>query len=680
MSLVGTTLGAWRLTAVLEEAGTGHVYRAEAAAESAGGAARAGGGPRVAAVKVLRAELAAQGGVAERFLSEARAARLLRHEGTPQVYDCGRTPGGAPYVVMELLAGESLAERLARDGRLAPAEVARLVTRIAAVLDAEHARGNFHGDFKPRNVFLLPVGAGAGAARAGSAGAGAGGGVGADVGATRGRDEERVKVLGFGIAKLLDPRRDGAAAYLSPEQCRGARDVDFRSDLYSLAAVAYEALCGRPPFLPTDQQAGGDVLEMHRTCAPVPLVARDASIPEAVDEVVARALAKEPAARFASAADFAEALRAAAAGMRTPGRVQAMGAGLAPGPVTSSSTAALVSSSLTPSPYPSSSVPTDPSTDPSSPAPDLAGAGAGAPDRWVLPPRAGVAKPGAPVGRNAGTLAMVVIAAVVAGSIAAFLAADPTPSEEAPATADGLGGPESWPAATPEPPETVAAVAPTTAVDPRAIAAVPVDPEAHRSVVDAHADQVRRCYDKALRKNPELAGDVVVEVSLLPTGRVAGESTWLVTDEPGDAGLSSCLTKRIAKWRFTAGPDAPAVFRLRFHFAAPEAPAPGGAAPEAAGRAALAAALKSTRKDVMKCVSAADLPRSTVGTDDDIIEDESTVAFTVKLDADGTVTSVKVKPPYGAGKLGACISAAVSKADYPAPGAPTSVNYKFRVE
>ena len=82
----------------------------------------------------------------------------------------------------------------------------------------------------------------------------------------------------------------------------------------------------------------------------------------------------------------------------------------------------------------------------------------------------------------------------------------------------------------------------------------------------------------------------------------------------------------------------------------------------------------------MKCVAVADLPRSAAGSDDDIIEDESNVAVTVKLEADGTVASVKVKPPYGAGKLGACISAAVGKPDYPPPGAPTTVNYKFRVE
>jgi len=281
----GTVLAGWRLVAPLEAAGAGVTWRAESARGEA------------AAVKILRAELRGLPGAEDAFLSDARAARLLRHEGRPAVLELGRAADGSPFVVTELLTGESLAELLARVGRLSEADAVKVIVPLAAALGAEHARGEWHGDLKPRSVMLA---------------------------VDAGRREPRVKVLGFGTGKMMarwaaqraaagaaDPREAG---YLAPEQCAGpVTAIDFRADVYALGAIIYHLLAGHPPFV---ADSADEVRAMHRTEPPPPLRAVDPAFSASVEGVVLRALAKDPSARYASAEELASALRMAAGGGR----------------------------------------------------------------------------------------------------------------------------------------------------------------------------------------------------------------------------------------------------------------------------------------------------------------------------------------------------------------------------
>jgi serine/threonine protein kinase len=165
-----------------------------------------------------------------RFLREARSAAQIRSPHIVQILDVG-IDGGVPFIAMELLQGESLAERLARAGPLSPAEVARVLNQVARGIGRAHAAGLVHRDLKPDNIFL-----------------------------ERNEDEETVKVLDFGIAKELAPGFDpdsgatrtgtliGSPHYMSPEQAEGSSDLDHRTDIWSLGVVAFECLVGKRPF------------------------------------------------------------------------------------------------------------------------------------------------------------------------------------------------------------------------------------------------------------------------------------------------------------------------------------------------------------------------------------------------------------------------------------------------
>ena len=176
---------------------------------------------RRVALKVLVQELADDARATSRFVREARATAKLTHPNVTRVYDFGRD-GGLPYLVMELLEGETLADRLA-GGPLPPAEAARICAAVADALDAAHRRGIIHRDIKPGNVLLTPAG--------------------------------EVKVMDFGIAAAADETHSttgsglyGTAAYVSPERAAGQAATPA-ADIYSLGAVLYELLTGRPPFL-----------------------------------------------------------------------------------------------------------------------------------------------------------------------------------------------------------------------------------------------------------------------------------------------------------------------------------------------------------------------------------------------------------------------------------------------
>src|SRR5437870_4165629 len=234
---------------------------------------------RLVAVKVLRPELAAVLG-AERFLREIRLTAQLQHPHILTLIDSGEADGFL-YYVMPYVEGESLRQRLEREGQLPLDEALRITRAIASALDFAHARGVIHRDIKPENVMLHqgePMVADFGIALAVS---------------TAGR--ERLTETGLSL---------GTPAYMSPEQASAEPRLDGRSDQYSLACVLYEMLAGEPPYTGPTAQA----IIAKRFSEPVPHLRTVRDVPERVEQAVTKALAKVPAARFDTAAQFGSAL------------------------------------------------------------------------------------------------------------------------------------------------------------------------------------------------------------------------------------------------------------------------------------------------------------------------------------------------------------------------------------
>ncbi|HEV2871880.1 MAG TPA: RodZ domain-containing protein [Actinomycetota bacterium] len=255
--------GRYRLVRRIATGGMGEVWQADDTVL----------GRRVA-LKLLVEELAADDRATRRFVREARAVA--------RVFDFGRD-GGVPFLVMELLEGETLAARLA-SGPVGPAEAVRVAAAVADALDAAHRRGIVHRDVKPSNVMLT-------------------------------RDGE-VKVLDFGIAAAADETHSttgsglyATVAYVSPERVAG-EPATPASDVYSLGAVLYELLCGRPPFSGSSPAL---VARAHLHDQPVPVRQLAPWVPARLAEACQAALAKDPARRPSSAATMAIRLRAAAA-------------------------------------------------------------------------------------------------------------------------------------------------------------------------------------------------------------------------------------------------------------------------------------------------------------------------------------------------------------------------------
>ena len=235
---------------------------------------------RKVAVKVLRPELAATLGP-ERFVREIEIAANLSHPHILPLHDSGEADGFL-YYVMPYVEGESLRERLDRDGTLPVEDAVRLTDDVAAALSYAHDHGIVHRDVKPENIMLT-----------------GGRAVVADFGIARALQVaggERLTGTGLAI---------GTPAYMSPEQAMGLEEVDARSDVYSLGCVVYEMVGGRAPFEGTPPQA---LLAMHAVDTVPGLRASDPAIPVYVERAVERALAKSPADRFQSASAFAEAL------------------------------------------------------------------------------------------------------------------------------------------------------------------------------------------------------------------------------------------------------------------------------------------------------------------------------------------------------------------------------------
>jgi eukaryotic-like serine/threonine-protein kinase len=246
---------------------------------------------RPVALKVLRSELSASLGV-ERFQREIRLAGGLQHPNILTVLDSGGNEGVLWYT-MPLVEGESLRARLQREHQLPLDEAVRLTCEVADALDCAHRHGVLHRDIKPENILL-----------SGSSPH------------DRRTMGDHALVADFGVARSIEGAAGatltdtglilGTPAYMSPEQASGERGLDVRTDVYALGCVLYEMLAGEPPFTGPTAQA----IAAKRLTSPVPTVrlVRD-TVPAGVEAVLMRALARVPADRFATAAEFAEALR-----------------------------------------------------------------------------------------------------------------------------------------------------------------------------------------------------------------------------------------------------------------------------------------------------------------------------------------------------------------------------------
>ena len=262
--MIGATLGNYRVIAKLGQGGMGAVYLAEHPVLG-----------RKAAIKLLLPQLSKQSDSVRRFFHEARTTAQLRHPAMVDVFDFGTLPDGRAFLIMDYLDGECLEARIDTQGAMPVREALHVARQIALGLSVAHAERIVHRDLKPDNIFLLPPVAGS--------------------------QDERVKILDFGIAKLAHVN-DGARMtqagtlmgtplYMSPEQCRGDDEVDERADIYSLGCIAFTMLAARPPFI------ADSILELigrHLHAAPPTLESLGFVVSGAVEELVASMLAKSP--------------------------------------------------------------------------------------------------------------------------------------------------------------------------------------------------------------------------------------------------------------------------------------------------------------------------------------------------------------------------------------------------
>jgi serine/threonine protein kinase len=270
----GTKLdGRYRLHRVLGEGGMGHVFEAQ----------HTGIGRKVA-IKVLHERILDDDVAVERFRREAQITGSLGHPNIVEVFDSGVTSEGHHYLVMELLQGEPMSDRM-EAGAISNLELAGIMARVCDGLDAAHQAGVIHRDLKPDNIFLTDTGP---------------------------------KIVDFGIARRsgLEEKEQGltksgficgTAEYLAPEQVRG-QEPDLRTDIYAAGVMIYEGLTARTPFI---GNTVGDTLQkvMSGKLIPPRKATQDQSIPKELEKICLRAMARDPNKRYASAAKMATALR-----------------------------------------------------------------------------------------------------------------------------------------------------------------------------------------------------------------------------------------------------------------------------------------------------------------------------------------------------------------------------------
>jgi serine/threonine-protein kinase len=248
---------------------------------------------REVAVKLMKPTIENDATAVARFEREVRATAELTHPHTVRIFDYGTTEDGRWFYVMELLEGETLLRIVERGGPMDPVRAARLVAQAARALAEAHDRGIVHRDVKPENIFVARIGG----------------------------DPEFVKVLDFGIAKILAEGKGatltadgvlvGTPVYMSPEALQGAK-ADARGDVYALGAVLYLCLCARRPF---EGATYSEVLFNHMHGTPLaPSAKRGSPIPKELDRIVMRAIAKKAEDRYQSARELAAALESFVAG------------------------------------------------------------------------------------------------------------------------------------------------------------------------------------------------------------------------------------------------------------------------------------------------------------------------------------------------------------------------------
>lgn len=275
--------GRYELSSLVGEGGMASVWRAKDLTLA-----------RPVAVKLLYArDDRDRQALVDRFLREARIAASVQHRNVVHIVDFGTTEDATPYMVMELLEGENLGERLSGNPPLTTSEFVHVAGMTLRGLAAVHAADIVHRDLKPENIFLIEE-----------------------------NGQPFPKILDFGISRSVQPasgRRSalttkegvivGTPEYMSPEQARGVRTIDHRTDIYSMGAILYEGLTGRVPF---EAENVGDLIIEIVTGDFVPVRELNPSIPQALSDVVSRALARDPADRYQTAEEMQVALLEAA--------------------------------------------------------------------------------------------------------------------------------------------------------------------------------------------------------------------------------------------------------------------------------------------------------------------------------------------------------------------------------
>ncbi|MCC6977374.1 MAG: serine/threonine protein kinase [Candidatus Melainabacteria bacterium] len=275
--LIGTVLaGHYEILEVLGQGGMGVVYRGKHSLME-----------RIVAIKMLLSQLISDTNSVKRFQQESKAAARLKHPHIIDVYDFGISPAGQPYIVMEFLEGTPLSDLIKKEGQIGVERSIKLISQACDALDHAHKQGVVHRDLKPSNIVLTQY------------------------------DEEKdyVKVVDFGVAKLIEAGNNnegqrltqagevcGSPVYMSPEQCMG-QDLDARSDIYSMGIVLYETLTGKLPILGKTMV---DTMSKHISEPPVPFneARPDLYIPERLEWVVLKAMAKDPAQRHQTMEEF----------------------------------------------------------------------------------------------------------------------------------------------------------------------------------------------------------------------------------------------------------------------------------------------------------------------------------------------------------------------------------------